>query len=103
MSDGTFCGCSADARRRSMSSLRQWERTAPPRKGAVSHHGGRASSQTKIAAHIGGRWVIASTPAAHVSYRLTDDGLAFGIFYTKVHDWLPKTGTATDPKSVAHH
>jgi hypothetical protein len=92
-----------------MSSLRQWEKTAPTRKGASSHHGGRASSQTKIAAHIGCRWVIASTPAAHVSYRLTDDGLAFAIFYTKVHDWLPsparfpKTGSATDPKSVAHH
>ena len=40
---------------------------AATRKGASSHHGGRASSQTKIAAHIGARWVIASTPAAHVS------------------------------------
>ena len=37
------------------------------RNGASSHHGGRANSQTKIAAHIGARWVIASTPAAHVS------------------------------------
>src|SRR5262245_6738876 len=32
-----------------------------------SHAGGWASSQTKIAAQTGARWVIASTPAAHVS------------------------------------